>query len=281
MQNPAIIDPVDYLVIGHISRDLTPKGVRIGGTVSYAALTAQALGYKVGIVTAWGEDVPLGPLHDIPIAGIISDHSTTFANLETTLGRVQILHQLAPSIDYHLIPEAWRDAAIVHIGPIAQEISPTIIQHFSHSFIGVTAQGWLRDWGADGRIFACELPEAHYILEHSSAVVISAEDIGNNMKRANSIASYGQLLAVTQGADGVNIFYCGNQRQLVAPLSDEIDSVGAGDIFAAAFFIQFQKYQDPWKAARFANRLASASVSKIGLASATTEISKQLATKKA
>ncbi len=53
MQQPARLDPVDYLVIGHIARDLTPSGPRLGGTVAYSGLTARALGLRVGIVTSW------------------------------------------------------------------------------------------------------------------------------------------------------------------------------------------------------------------------------------
>ena len=38
------VEPVDYLVIGHVAHDLTPDGWRLGGTAAYSALTAQALG---------------------------------------------------------------------------------------------------------------------------------------------------------------------------------------------------------------------------------------------
>ena len=52
MLNLVLLEPVDYLVIGHVAHDLTPQGPRLGGTVAYSALTAQALGLRVGIVTA-------------------------------------------------------------------------------------------------------------------------------------------------------------------------------------------------------------------------------------
>lgn len=44
--------PVDYLVIGHVTQDLTPSGPVLGGTAAYAALTARAMGLRVGVVTA-------------------------------------------------------------------------------------------------------------------------------------------------------------------------------------------------------------------------------------
>jgi len=44
---------IDYLAIGHLVKDLTPAGPVIGGTVSFASLTARALGYRPGIFTAF------------------------------------------------------------------------------------------------------------------------------------------------------------------------------------------------------------------------------------
>ena len=47
----------------------------------------------------------------------------------------------------------------------------------------------------------------------------------------------------------------------------EVDPTGAGDIFAAAFFIQYREGGDFIKAAQFANACASLSVRKVGLES--------------
>jgi hypothetical protein len=58
MPNLIPLEPVDYLVIGHVAHDLTPQGPRLGGTAAYSALTARALGYRAGIVTACGPDWP-------------------------------------------------------------------------------------------------------------------------------------------------------------------------------------------------------------------------------
>jgi hypothetical protein len=56
----APLEPINYLIIGHITRDLLPSGPRIGGTAAYAGLTAQAMGLRVGIITSWGSELPLG-----------------------------------------------------------------------------------------------------------------------------------------------------------------------------------------------------------------------------
>ena len=50
---------IDYLIIGHAARDLTPKGAQLGGTVTYAGLTANALDQRVGVVTSAADQLDL------------------------------------------------------------------------------------------------------------------------------------------------------------------------------------------------------------------------------
>ena len=69
MNDLATITPIDYLIIGHITQDITPNGLVIGGTASYAGLTAKAFGIRVGIVTSCRQDLDLHQLdgiHDCP-----------------------------------------------------------------------------------------------------------------------------------------------------------------------------------------------------------------------
>ena len=44
------LEPVDYLIIGNLSCDITPEGPRLGGTAAYAALTGHALGFQLFIL---------------------------------------------------------------------------------------------------------------------------------------------------------------------------------------------------------------------------------------
>jgi sugar/nucleoside kinase (ribokinase family) len=57
----------------------------------------------------------------------------------------------------------------------------------------------------------------------------------------------------------------GAWRQIPAPNVEEVDATGAGDIFAAAFFIQLSQSRNPWEAAAFANDIAAQSVTAPGL----------------
>ena len=165
-------EPIDYLLIGHLARDLTPDGDRLGGTVAYSALMAAALGMQVGIVTSWGNEFKLEPyLGSFSLINAPTEFSTTFENQETSKGRVQIIHKIAAPLDMHLIPESWFNAPIVHLAPIAQEVDPTLVRHFPNSMICVTPQGWLREWDQNGLVSLTEWPEASFVLERAAATV--------------------------------------------------------------------------------------------------------------
>jgi sugar/nucleoside kinase (ribokinase family) len=265
------IEPIDYLVIGHLTKDLTPKGPQLGGTAAYAALTAKALGLRVGIVTAVGPDVPLDGLKGIQIASLPVDESTTFENIYTQQGRIQYLYHVGPELGYHIIPEIWRQAPIVHLGPIAQETDPSLVRAFPDSLVGITPQGWLRTWDAEKRVHLCEWPEATFMLSQASATVLSIEDLANDETRVEEMAPSSHILVVTEGAAGARLFWNGDLRRFRPPAVTEVDPVGAGDIFAAAFFYRLNATRDPWEAARFATLIAANSVTRRGLAGVPTD----------
>jgi hypothetical protein len=259
------LQPVDYLAIGHITVDLTPKGKRLGGTVTFAALAAQAMGLRVGIVTSWATEIPPGPLITIPIINYPTERSTTFENFYTPEGRLQIIHDIAPRLDYYQIPEPWRSAPIIHLGPVAQEVEPSLVRNFPTALIGITPQGWLRHWDSSGRVSRTEWPEARFVLERSGATVISSSDVDGDDSRIEEMAAACRVLAVTDGPDGARVYWNGDVRRFKATIVDEVDPTGAGDIFAAAFFVRLFSTRDPWEAGRFATLMGTISVTRPGL----------------
>ncbi|MEK6256870.1 MAG: PfkB family carbohydrate kinase [Chloroflexota bacterium] len=264
-------EPIDYLLLGHLSEDVTPDGLQLGGSVAYAALTAHALGMRVGIVTSSNEDMVLGRLSDIPIVNIPSDHTTSFENVVTKSGRTQMLLQQAEKIDYYQIPELWRQAPIVHVAPIAQEISASILSNFDGSLLCLTPQGWLRDWDEYGNVSSNEWPEADYALRHGDAVVISKEDVDNDPDRINEMAVSARILVITDAKNGADLYINGEIHHVDSPVMQEVDSTGAGDIFSAAFFVNLKGTNNPLEAAEFATRVAALSVTRAGLESIPTK----------
>ena len=164
------IEPVDYLAIGHVAHDLTPDGWRLGGTAAYSALTARALGLRVGIVTASGPETSLASLLDIPVVSIESPGSTTFENIYTPQGRIQYLRGQATRIDFSHVPPAWRSASIIHLGPIANEMDATLPGGFAPTLLGLTPQGWMRQWDSECRVSAAVWQGADVALAQAAAV---------------------------------------------------------------------------------------------------------------
>jgi hypothetical protein len=259
------LESVDYLAVGHVSIDITPSGPSLGGTVAYAALTARALGMRVGIVTSASEAAPLQPLAGIPIVCVPAGATTEFENIPLNPGRQQVLHHRASQILLDHIPQNWRTASIIHLAPIASEFEPGLAVELSANLLGVTPQGWLRSWDETGRVFARPWEDPGVLLNHAGAVVFSLEDMNRDLERVESYAHQTRLLCVTEGAAGCVVYWNGDRRRFSAPAVDKVDSTGAGDIFASAFFVRLYMTRDPWEAARFAIQAASYSVSRLGL----------------
>ena len=265
MSDIALVQPVDYLVIGHVAHDLTPEGPRLGGTASYSALTAMALGLRVGIVTASGPETSLAPLGDIPVISIESPNSTTFENIYTKSGRIQYLRAQATRIDFNAVPAVWRSAPIIHLGPIANEMDSVLPEGFSPDLLGLTPQGWMRQWDSECRVSRGEWQDAEAALARADAVVISREDVNGDDELIEHMAHQTRVLVVTESAAGAVLYWNGDRRRFRAPQVQEVDATGAGDVFAAGFFYRLLNTHDPWEATRFATLLASCSVTRPGL----------------
>jgi sugar/nucleoside kinase (ribokinase family) len=260
------IEPVDYLVIGHVTKDIIPGGYTLGGTASYAAQTARSIGLRVGVVTSHGADIELPEIPGIQYAVLPSEFSTTFENRQTPSGRIQTLFHTAAPLDLSAVPETWRHTPIVHIAPVAREVDTNLIRVFNNSLIGVTPQGYLRDWDHAGRVYPTEWPEASYVLQYASAAVLSIEDVQGEEEVLEDMLASLRILVVTEGAAGCRLFWNGDLRRFRPPHREEIEPTGAGDIFATSFFIRLSQTRDPWEAARFATLLAANSVTRVGLA---------------
>jgi sugar/nucleoside kinase (ribokinase family) len=259
--------PLEYLVIGHITQDLVNGGVMLGGTASYATMTAHALGLRTGLVTSCPKWLRLPELAPISIYRKFSQNATTFENIETNHGRQQVVHHSAAVIGADDIPEDFVNAAIIHLGPVANEINPMIVTSLPDSaFVGLTPQGWMRNWSSDGHVHFRRWQTPDALLDRANAVVISVEDVQGNEDLIEEYVQKTQVLVVTEGFNGARVYWHGDVRRFSAPTVEVVDPTGAGDIFAAVFFARMHTIRDPWLSAEQAVQLASQSVTRIGLA---------------
>lgn len=265
MQIQPSYKPVNYLLIGHITHDLKGEGYTPGGTVTFSGLTARALGKKVGIVTSVQDGVETSYLKDIQQHFVPADSTTTFKNVMSVQGRTQFAYAKAAELTFDSIPDVWRSPQIVHIGPVLQEIEPSIVGKFPNSFVGVTPQGWLRDIGEDKKVGFYHWPDAPKYLAPADGVILSIEDVRGDENFIEELTSVCKILVVTEGYNGCRLYWNRDIRRFSAPKIKEVDPTGAGDIFAASFFTRMVETSDPWEAARFATEIASVSVSRSGL----------------
>ena len=263
--------PIDYLVIGHVTQDILSDGRRVlGGTVSYAALTATALGRAVGIVTSASAEADLAPLDTLAtLVRRPSPFTTTFENVYVNGRREQYVYTPAAPLTPDVIPAPWLATPIVHLGPIMRECDPGLAEYYTgKAFLGLTPQGWMRSSDAHGRVFPTPWLEAEHLLPLASAVVLSIEDIGGNWDLAAHFAQQTRVLVVTCGWDGGTLFLDGQPTTFPAAPVTQVDPTGAGDIFATAFFVALGSGAQPLTATAFAACLAARSVTRVGLASA-------------
>lgn len=262
----ATLEPIDYLLVGHVTQDVTPQGFALGGTVSYAALTARAFGKRVGIVTACREDLALPELDGITVLRKKSPVNSTFENIPTDLGRIQYIRAVAEKITAEDIPPVWRNTPIVHLGPVAAELELNLARAFPNSLLGITPQGWLRAWDEKGHVSFTDWPGGIDVLQHAKVVVLSLEDVRGNEDVIQEYSVDVPVFVVTEGASGARIYWNGDVRYIRPPQEVELDPVGAGDIFAASFFIRYYDTRDPWESARVATQIAARSVTRPKLA---------------
>jgi hypothetical protein len=257
---------IDYLVIGHACQDIVSGGaLAAGGTAIYSALTAGRLGMQTAILTSAASDYRFFP--DSPSFVIKcrpSEASTTFENVYTAAGRRQYLRTHAAPIELEDLPPHWRHARIVHLGPVAQEVDPDFLTVFDGALVGVTPQGWMRQWDASGLVSPCAWPDAERILMRADVAVLSPEDVGWDDALIRRYARWAQLLVVTLGGQGARVYYRGEARHFPAFAVEAVDPTGAGDVFATAFLVRYAESRDPFDAAHFANCAASFVVEGLG-----------------
>lgn len=273
---------IDFLTIGHITHDLTPDGFRLGGTVSFSAVTARRLGWRPGVLTcgtsdglrpgAWPDQggnvtgLPGTALEDIEIRLIPSPVTTTFTNIYQAGRRTQVVTAVADPVTPEHLPAAWAHAPVVLLGPLVREVPASWMAMFPNALLGITPQGWMRAWDAAGHVRPTRWENAAEFLPRADAVILSREDVGGDEAYLAELAQQARLLVVTDGWHGATVYQPGSRIHVPPRPTIEVEPTGAGDVFAAAFLIRLAETQDPFAAARFANVVASMSVEAPGMA---------------
>ncbi len=264
---PAAAPAHRYLAVGHVTVDVVGAGERRpGGSALYSALQASRLGLAATILTRGDAEQlerMLRPFRDeFELIVQPSGATTTLATSGTGEERRQHLLSWAGPIELGALP----DAEILHLAPVAAELAGSAGGEWD--FVGLTPQGLARRWDqTDGEIVACDADPAMVAMAgRCDAIVLSASERASCAELIERGLAVGATVAITAGADATELL-CGpgRARQMATePIARPADDLGAGDVYAAAFFARLAAGEDPAGAARLAHRAAALRMQGVG-----------------
>jgi 1D-myo-inositol 3-kinase len=242
--------PPRIVVIGSAARDVAPddpRGWRLGGAVSYGALTISRLGVATGAVIGVDAQAARAPeldlLRQAGVDVVIAEleHGPIFDNREGPAGRVQ--HCLDPGdpVTPDHLPDGWRDAPGWLLAPVAGELPDAWAeQPPREALVGVAWQGMLRHLG---RPVTRRAPEPSAIVRRADVIGVSVHDLdaGTDLATLTGLLRPGATLLLTRGDSGglaVSMTSAGERavrRYPAVAAEASVDPTGAGDVFLAAF----------------------------------------------
>jgi sugar/nucleoside kinase (ribokinase family) len=242
---------IEVIHVGSSSRDLTPddpRGWRLGGGVTYAALTTARLGLRtaaiVGVDAAGSTASELDLLRDagveLQIVGL--PEGPVFDNRETPEGRVQICHARGVPLAVPRLPDRWLAADAWSLVPVAGEVGDDWATAVPDgTVVAVGWQGLLRDLVAGERVRRRK-PWPSALVRRADLVAVSHHDVDGSTKLTDlgRFLHPGAWLVVTQGERGGLLMRIADDgprdvvRYLPTAIDREVDPTGAGDTFLAA-----------------------------------------------
>jgi 1D-myo-inositol 3-kinase len=258
---------MDYTTVGHVTVDVMADGTRrAGGSAFYAALQAARLGARTRIVTrgvrAEIEELLEPYAAELELEVIESGRTTTLQTWGEGPARAQRMLAWAGEIG----ADVRLDTAVAHLAPVARETP--VRWRGRAQFVGATPQGLVRDWSRpDGRVLPRALDLA-LLPAHCDAIVVSRSERECCAALLDPSRARGPLVAVTAAANPVELHLPGGEVAHVdVPAVEQLcDDIGAGDVFAAAFFVELAAGDTPTAAAAFANAAAAVRIGSGGAA---------------
>jgi sugar/nucleoside kinase (ribokinase family) len=96
---------------------------------------------------------------------------------------------------------------------------------------------------------------------------VSEEDVAADSEAVQTWVSIVPVVVLTRGRGGCTVWTRDGRHDLAAVRHNEVDPTGAGDVFAAAFLIEYARSRDALAAARFATVAGALAVGGVGAAS--------------
>jgi 1D-myo-inositol 3-kinase len=250
------------LVCGHVTIDRLAGGTHAGGSACYAGRALAGLGARPRIFTAAGPDFPLGALAGLESCVVPAAATTSFENAYAADGtRTQRVLAAAPPLDPARLPAAWRSPDVLVLAPVLGEVDVAAFAAAAPApFVGVCVQGLLREVAPDGAVRPRPLPPGGAGLSAAGAAVVGEDEVRGSPELLARLAAAVPVVAFTQGARGCEVLVRGRSHRIGVHPAREVDPTGAGDVFAAGFFLALARGEDPLGAARLGAAAASVAV---------------------
>ena len=242
------------VVVGSAARDLVgddPRGWRLGGGVSYSALTTVRLGLPTGAIigvdelAAASDEIQVLRDAGVDVRLVPLEHGPVFVNIERPEGRHQLCEDRSDPIPVEAVPPDWHDVQGWILAPVAAELPPAWADlPPDDAFVSLGWQGLLRDL-VPGEPTRHVAPHLDPIVKRANLVGLSRDDVGRDTELADiyTLLHRGASLAVTHGDQG-GLLVHGRRADRAGPLEirhyppirseNPIDPTGAGDVFLAA-----------------------------------------------
>jgi len=255
----------EFIAIGHVTLDRFGDEVRPGGSALYAAITADRLGLRAGILTSHADDFPLDLVPPrIEVVSVPAPATTVFEHERVGDDRAQRVTSVAGALSEADVPDDWRDADLVLLAPVVNEVDPRLAGVFGDAAVAAGAQGWLRGVGSDGVVGSVRWDAAKQTLRTLQALFLSTADVLGQESAMTEWVQRVPIAVVTAGRRGALLYVNGDRYEVRPRRAIEADPTGAGDVFAATFLARYRRNADPWEAAEAATCAASLSVQGLG-----------------
>jgi sugar/nucleoside kinase (ribokinase family) len=241
----------EVVVVGSASRDLAPddpRGWRLGGAVTYSALTTARLGLRTGALVgadraaATADELELLRAAGVEVVVVPLEHGPVFDNIEDPAGRRQVAHDASDPIPADALPAAWRSVQAWILGPVAGELPDAwAALPPEAALVALGWQGLLRSVVA-GEPVRRTAPRASPLTARADLVGVSGDDLAAGIAVADlcRLLRPGATLLVTGGVDGGIAVEAGPEgprrlhRYPALNADRTVDPTGAGDVFLAA-----------------------------------------------
>lgn len=243
-----------WIVVGALTVDTVVRAdatvTKIGGVVTYSALTLKRLGIPTCVVTVVGKNeailTDLFEEEGIEVVLQLSAETTRFVNRIDGDTRSQEMPSRADPIAVWQLEELRNEVTGYYLGPLhPDDISEEALDHVARTdaYVAVDIQGYLRKVEYDNVVVGAVSEKLPRVLRMANCVKASESELelictewGIKPHDVMSRFKLDEFVITAASAGGWVIKPCGDKIHYRAVAVERIvDTTGAGDVFFAAY----------------------------------------------